>query len=125
MMPVAHLDDGHTLMVVVVDAARRSPGRGRLRTLWCSRRSLPQFVPLSETGNGMIVQGVAQEADARLLPAPQQCLQAEFEVGQCLPLIRLVLEIDQVAGLLLMDPDDPGHSGIIRRPGRARPSCSS
>ena len=29
----------------------------------------------------MIVQGVAQEADARLLPAPQQCLQAEFEVG--------------------------------------------
>jgi hypothetical protein len=40
-----------------------------------------QFIPLSETGNGMIVQGVAQEADARLLPAPQQCLQAEFEVG--------------------------------------------
>jgi hypothetical protein len=25
-----YLDDGHTLMVVVVDAARRSPGRGRL-----------------------------------------------------------------------------------------------
>src|SRR6266568_3151120 len=108
-------------MVVVVDAARRSPGRGRLRTLWCSRRSHPQFVPLSETGNGMIVQSVAQEADARLLPAPQQCLQAEFEVGQCLPLIRLVLEIDQVAGLLLMDPDDPGHGGIIKppRPGQA------
>jgi len=43
------------------------------------------------------------------------------EVGQCLPLIRLVLEIDQVAGLLLMDPDDPGHSGIIKppRPGQA------
>lgn len=51
-----YLDDGHTLIVVdVVDAARRRPGRGRLRTLWCSRRSLPQFVPLSETGNGMIV----------------------------------------------------------------------
>jgi hypothetical protein len=38
------------------------------------------------------------------------------EVGQCLPLIRLVLEIDQVAGLLLMDPGDPGHSGIIKPP---------
>ncbi len=42
MMPVAYLDDGRTLIVVdVVDAARRRPGRGRLRTLWCSRRSLP------------------------------------------------------------------------------------
>jgi hypothetical protein len=40
MMPVAYLDDGHTLIVDVVDAARRRPGRGRLRTLWCSRRSL-------------------------------------------------------------------------------------
>src|SRR5207245_3651349 len=40
-----YLDDGHTL--IVVDAARRRPGRGRLRTLWRSRRSLPQFVPLS------------------------------------------------------------------------------
>jgi len=31
-----YLDDGHTL--IVVDAARRRPGRGRLRTLWRSRR---------------------------------------------------------------------------------------
>jgi len=53
MMPVAYLDDGHTL--IVVDAARRRPGRGRLRTLWCSRRSLPQFVPLSAPPAGAIL----------------------------------------------------------------------
>jgi hypothetical protein len=73
----------------------------------------------------MIVQSVAQEADARLLPAPQQCLQAEFEVGQCLLLIRPVLEIDQVAGLLLMDPDDPRRSGIIKPPRPGQGGCGS
>jgi hypothetical protein len=39
--PPQELCDGHTL--IVVDAARRRPGRGRLRTLWCSRCSLPSL----------------------------------------------------------------------------------